>query len=270
MLARKEDRQQLNALLSKFNVNEAYIDNNDMIRRFFWSHTLSSKSEKRVEAFLDSLAITNWLLSGTSTPLHVSGQIFSGEHEVRQSSLSYICAKLVDSVHIGAQNPQTRARTPTVILHWFCGQHTNTQTESHPHEMLKIFISQFVRQLLSQGIGYTSTTLDTLGQDPTLPQLFDVLEELAWSLPRGSILFCVLDNVPDDEDPQRQDEMADVLTILRILKNLDYSTTKRVIKILTTGPLESSLASRFFNRAEWLDMMMSEHEPPNGRLTALP
>lgn len=271
MLALEGNRQQLDTLLSRLNVDhQADVATSDTVKQLKLIHILSLESQDRAVALISSPQIYTWLTSTTSCAFHVNGQMFSSEYEARQSPLSYVCAKFVDSVLARARHHQNSISNPVVVLRWFCGQHTNISTnyDAHPPGMLNNLLSQLVHQLLSLGIESTPAHLSPLGHDPTLSDLCGLFMELTESLPIGTILFCILDGVSYYEDAQRRTELAEVLLMLTTLKRQCYEATKGpLIKILTTAPLRSLLAPEFFDNDEVLNM--DESYPPNGGFTAL-
>ena len=270
MLAQEGNRQQLHAFLGKLNVDEADIANNDTIQHLKSIHILSLESQDRVVALIKSPKIHTWLTSTTSSVLHINGQMFSSEHEARRSPLSYTCAKFADSILAKARHPEASNSNPTVILRWFCGQHTDvcTDYDAHPPRMLRNLLSQFIHQLLSLGIESTSAHLPSLGDDPTLSDLCGLFVGFAQCLPTGSTLFCILDGVSYYEDARRRDELTEVLLMLKTLKNQSYEATKGpLIRVMTTAPLRFFLATELFDIGEVLNM--SERYPPDGGFTAL-
>ena len=270
MLALGDNRYQLNTLLGRLNVDkEADIASRDTVEQLRLIHILSRESQDRAVALIKSPQIHTWLTSTASSVLHVNGQMFFSEHEARQSPLSYTCAKFVDSVFTKVQH-STTTRTPTIILRWFCGQHTDFRIDYdvHPPGMLNNLLYQFIRQLLSLGIGSTSAHLPSLSNNPTLSELCELFVGLTQCSPPGSILFCILDGVSYYEDASRRDELTEVLLILKTLTNQGHEAAKGpLVKILTTAPLRFFLASRIFAINEVFDM--TERYPPNGGFTAL-
>ena len=268
-LGRERKRQQLHALLCKLNVDHelADTDTNQQVRLIY---ILSRESQDRAVALINSPQMHLWLTSTTSSVLHINGQMFFNEHEARQSPLSYTCAKFIDSVLAQVKHAQTSTINPTIVVRWFCGQHTNVRTDydAHPPGMLNNLLWQVICQLLDLGIDSTSAGLPPLGHDPTLSDLCELFAGVAQSLPPGTILFCILDGVSYYEDAQRRDELTEVLLMLKTLTlQLHEASKGPLIKILTTAPMRSSLASRIFESDEIFNM--NERYPPNGGFTAL-
>ena len=85
---------------------------------------LSSGSQDRAVALITSPVIQEWMTSIVSLPLVVNGHMYSSEEEIRQSPLSFFCAKLVDSIPSRTSSQPAGSRD-IFAVRWFCGQHTN-------------------------------------------------------------------------------------------------------------------------------------------------
>ena len=85
---------------------------------------LSSGSQDRAVALITSPVIQEWMTSTVSLPLVVNGHMYSSEEEIRQSPLSFFCAKLVDSIPFRTSSQPAGSRD-IFAVRWFCGQHTN-------------------------------------------------------------------------------------------------------------------------------------------------
>ena len=118
---------------------------------------LSSGSQHRVVALITSPVMQEWMTSTVSRQLVVNGHMYSSEEEIRQSPLSFFCAKLVDSIPPRTSS-QPAASRGIFAVRWFCGQHTNfhdygpdlTDYDAHPpvrhfSELLPtLFLPKFV------------------------------------------------------------------------------------------------------------------------------
>ena len=85
---------------------------------------LSSGSQDRAVALIKSPVIQEWMRSPVSRPLIVNGHMYSSEEEIRQSPLSFFCAKLVDSIS-PRTSLQPAGNRGIFAVRWFCGQHTD-------------------------------------------------------------------------------------------------------------------------------------------------
>ena len=85
---------------------------------------LSSGSQDRAVALITSPVMQEWMTSTVSLPLIVNGHMYSSEEEIRQSPLSFVCAKLIDSIPPRTSSRSAGSRS-IFAVRWFCGQHTN-------------------------------------------------------------------------------------------------------------------------------------------------
>lgn len=261
-------RQQLNGLLSKLCVDhQTDVVATDIFNQLNLVYTLSLASQDRVAASITSPHLQTWLTSPSSSILHVNGQMFSNEHEARQSPLSFFCAKLVDSILVRYQSSEGKIGNPVIAICWFCGQHTNMRTDynADPQGMLNNLLAQLIHQMIRsiphpKGMDYRLSAID-----PELSELCDLFVQLVEALPTDTILFCMIDGVSYYEDTERQIECAEVLSMLTNLTR--RAVNGPLIKLLVTAPLRSHCAHEFFEAGEVLNM--DEYYPSNGGFSAL-
>ena len=237
---------------------------------------LSSSSQDRVVALITSTVTQNWFTSTVSLPLIVNGHMYSGEDGIRQSPLSYFCAKLVDSV----APPRTSSVSPknhgVFAVRWFCGQHANpydygtgtTDYDAHPPGMLSNLLAQLIVQLLERPRVPQLDHLSIPSNGPALSELCNLFTSLVEALPRGSILFIVIDGISYYEDEERRDECMEVLsTLTELTRGSPRHANACLVKLLVTAPLRSHCVLDLFEDTEILDL--DEYIPPSGGFTAL-
>lgn len=238
--------------------------------------SLGSGSQDRAVALITSPIMQRWLTSAVSLPLIVNGQMFSSDGEIRQSPLSYFCAKLVDSTLPPSKSSQTSRNRTVFAVRWFCGQHTNlfdygpglTDYEAHPPGMLGNMIAQLIIQLLECPVLSQLDHLFLPGNDPQLFELCNLFSLLLGALPRGSMLFVVIDGISYYEDEERRGECMEVLsTLMEATRGSSGVAKGCLIKLLVTAPLRSHYVQDLFEDTEILDL--DEYIPPNGGFTAL-
>ena len=274
----ERSRKRLDDLLKTLNVEVGEIDtaaeDASSILRIISS--LSSRSQDRAVALIMSPTMQAWLTSAVSLPLLVNGHMSSAEGEIRQSPLSYFCAKLVDSILPHETSSQTRTNRTVFAVRWFCGQHTNmydygpgmTDYDAHPPGMLNNMLAQLITQLLECPSLPQLEDLSLTRHDPPLVELCSLFNELVRALPRGSILFVVIDGISYYEDEERREECMEVLsTLTELTRESSESANGCLVKLLVTAPLRSHYVLDLFDDAEILDL--DEYIPPNGGFTAL-
>ena len=261
-------RQQLNGLLSKICVDQqADVVATDISIHLNLVYTLSLASQDRVVAFIMSPRLQTWLTSPSSSILHVNGQMFSNEHEARQSPLSYFCAKFIDSILVRHQVSGKEIGCPIIAVCWFCGQHTNTRTDydAHPQGMLNNLLAELIHQVIRSVPHPESMDFRLPKVDPQLSELCDLFVQLAEALPTDTILFCIIDGISYYEDTDRQIECTEVLSMLTNLTRRAVSGP--LIKLLVTAPLRSHRVHELLEAGELLNM--DEYYPSNGGFSAL-
>ena len=274
----ERSRKRLDDLLKFLNVDIGEVDtaaeDASSILRIISS--LSSGSQDRAVALIMSPIMQAWLTSAVSLPLLVNGQMFSTEGETRQSPLSYFCAKLVDSIFPRNKSLQTRTNRTVFAVRWFCGQHTNmydygpemTDYDAHPPGMLNNMLAQLITQLLECPSLPQLEDLSLTRNNPQLIELCTLFSLLVRALPRGLILFVVIDGISYYEDEERREECMEVLsTLTELTRESSESANGCLVKLLVTAPLRSHYVLDLFNDTEILDL--DEYIPPNGGFTAL-
>ena len=274
----ERSRKRLDDLLKILNVDIGEVDtaaeDASSILRIISS--LSSGSQDRAVTLIMSPIMQNWVTSAVSLPLLVNGQMFSTEGEIRQSPLSYCCAKLVDNIVQRNTSSETRTNRTVFAVRWFCGQHTNmydygpgmTDYDAHPPGMLNNMLAQLITQLLECPFLPQLENLSLTRQDPQLAELCTLFNLLVRALPRGSILFVVIDGISYYEDEERREECMEVLsTLTDSARESSESANGCLVKLLVTAPLRSHYVLDLFDDTEILDL--DEYIPPNGGFTAL-
>lgn len=237
---------------------------------------LSPGSQDRAVALITSPVMQKWLTSTVSLPLIINGQMFSSEGEIRQSPLSYFCAKLVDSILPARTPSQTPINHAVFAVCWFCGQHTNwndygpgvTDYDAHPPGMLSNMLGQLIVLLLQRSSLPQLDHLSLPGNDLKLSEVCTLFSLLVEALPRGAILFIVIDGISYYEDEERLEECMEVLsTLTEVTRASSGFANGCVVKMLVTAPLRSHYVQDLFEDSEILDL--DEYIPPSGGFTAL-
>lgn len=266
-----ETRKQLKTLLSKLDIDgERDVASVDTVSQLRLIHTLSLPSQDRAVALIMSPHLQTWLTGASSSIILVNGQMFSNEDEARQSPLSYFCAKLIDSVLNGSRRPVVDAPYQHLGVRWFCGLHTNVQTDAdaHPGGMLNSIISQLLNQVLDFLPQVALEDAAVLDQDVDLKSLNDIFDRLVRALPATTILICVIDGISYYEDPERENECLDVLSMLTsLVRRCQEMMNGPTVKLLITAPLRSHLVHRLLQEDDILNMNISY--PANGGFSAL-
>ena len=275
-----------------------------ILRRVIYK--LSSGSQDRAAALITSPVLQEWMKSTVSLPLVVNGHMYSRGDEIRQSPLSFFCAKLVDSI-LPEDSSQPAGIRGIFAVGWYCGQHTDLRDhgpvlsdyDAHPRvsrfaDLLPIlslleFVSssgnadsQMLQGMLSNMLGQLAfqllrcpfvprlDRLPLIEQKPPLSTLLSLFTLLVRSLPRGSTLFIVIDGISNYEDEHRRKECIEVLeTLIGLARRYSGSTNDGcLVKLLVTAPLSSHHAQALFAPSETLNL--PEYiDSPNGYTDSL-
>ncbi|KAI4261054.1 MAG: hypothetical protein L6R42_003739 [Xanthoria sp. 1 TBL-2021] len=267
----EEYSKQLKTVLSRLDIDrETDVASSDTATQLRLSHTLSLPSQDRAVALIMSPRLQTWLTSTTSSILLVNGQMFSNEDEVRQSPLSYFCAKLIDNVLNRSWQAGVEAAYQHLGVRWFCGLHTNMRTDAdaHPPGMLNSILSQLIHQILDFLPRVILEDVSVFDKDLDLGNLNNIFDRLVRALPAGTILFCILDGISYYEDTEREDECMEVLSMLtnltRRCQEMIYGPT---VKLMITAPLRSHLVHRLLREEEILNL--ETIYPSNGGFSVL-
>lgn len=267
-LGRAENRKQLLTLLKHLgNDEDDDVRTRDMSAQLNLIYRLSHPSQDRAVALILSSRLQRWLTDTSSCALLINGQMFSTEHETRQSPLSYFCAKLIDGI---LSQDQQDISNPVFSVCWFCGQHTDVRADvdAHPPGMLSNLLSQLIHQLMQSSVSTTLQDFALSDQHLQLSDLCFLFSQVAGSLPNGTVLFCILDGISYYEDADRRDECMEVFSTLTSLTRQSRTEPDRpLLKLLVTAPLRSHHVQSLFEADEVMNM--DEHYPPNGGFSAL-
>ena len=268
VLGRAENREQLLVLLNKLgNDEDDDVRTRDVSAQLNLIYRLSLPSQDRAVALILSSPLQRWLTETSSRALLINGQMFSSEHEARQSPLSYFCAKFIDGV---LSKNQQDISNPVFAVCWFCGQHTDVRADvdAHPPGLLSNLLSQLIHQLLQSPLLTTLQDLALSDQHAQLSDLCFLFTHLVRSLPKGTVLFCIIDGISYYEDADRRDECMEVFSMLTSLTRQSRTESDRcLLKLLVTAPLRSHHVQSLFEADEVMNM--DEHYPPNGGFSAL-
>ena len=143
-----------------------------------------------------------------------------------------------------------------------------TDYDVHPPGMLNNMIAHLVNPILAHVPLPKLKELPLLGERPELSELCNFFQILIEALPKGEILFCIIDGILYYEDRARRGEFIEILSMLTNLANTSREPSGEcVTKLLKTAPLKSQVVPELFTGPEILDM--NEYIPPSGGFSAL-
>ncbi|KAI4233003.1 MAG: hypothetical protein L6R40_007209 [Gallowayella cf. fulva] len=245
----EEDRKQLVLLLSKLNVDQhTDVASNDAADQMRLILTMSQASRDRAVATIGSTGLQDWIGILSSHALFVNGEMFLYENKARQSPLSVFCAKVTDT----ALHHQAKSSDSIIVVRWFCGLHTNMQTDpdAHPTAILRHIFSRLLRQLLKSPKHFpvfgVARPIEELGLGALCETFHKLVKSLTWDI----ILFIVIDGISYYEDPEREEQCVEVMSMLFSLAKLAHP----LIKTLVTATLPSRHVRELFQEEDVLDL----------------
>ena len=219
---------------------------------------LPISAQDRAVTIMGSSQFHNWLTNAQPSALFING---NHDASARQSPLSYICSKLIDSIFscVG------RSMYPSILAFaFFCGQHMDADD---PAAGLAGMMRNLLAQLLLSHSAFKLTTIKRLLDiDPSeAEELCTTFADLIEQLPRRYLVFCIIDGMTLYEDsPTRCEAAAGATRIL--LEAMESCKTKGCIfKLLVTCPGNSRALYREFNDEETI--WMPKKVDPQGGLT---
>ena len=230
---------------------------NDMSQLLRIIYTLSVPFQDRVLTLITSQKLNCWIKDSTSQALHVNGNMYQSEDKTRQSPLSYVCAKLVQSTLLSTTQSEKQAEKGTFTICWFCGQHMDMDKDpdAHPKGMMNNLLAQLITQLLDYRHLPSLDKIDLPDEDLELSTLCEVFSSLVKRLASGTTFFCVIDGINYYEDAARREDSWKVLSmLLKLTRSGQIGKDGCLIKLLVTSPKESSLQRDMYPAVNVYDM----------------
>ena len=176
-----------------------------------------------------------WIKSYVSTILFVNGNFNSSAH---RSPLSFVCAKLIDSIQPSSSSLGSEAQPTWITAHsFFCGQHL---TSKDPEAGVAGLIRSLITQILANP--YTEFAPSTTNKIPQtdlsdVNALSTIYRALILQVPARITVFCVIDALTFHEDNKVR--CREALTLVQTLADLTDSCVGDehcIFKVLLTCP----------------------------------
>ena len=218
--------------------------------------TLPLSAQDRTVTLLNSPKLLSWLSSMHSSALFVNG---NHDASARQSPLTYVCAKLMDTIAPWTAGKHANHRSIFAQV-FFCGQHADLDDpERGPLGMMRSLVSQ----LLTSFSAFRMTTIRSIRDIDAsdVYKLCDAYASLIKEVPRRYMIFCIIDGITFYEDSPWQCEAATV-AIQKLLEVMDTCKKRGCFfKILLTCPGMSRELYREFEDEEilWMPQNVDSH-----------
>ena len=211
--------------------------------RHVW--TLPLSAQDRAVTLMESENLHTWLTTTNPSALFVNGQY---DAAARQSPLTYVCTKLVDT--IGSRAAGTSTRHSSILAQvFFCGQHLSLEDSAFgPAGMMRNLISQLVINHGAFDLRAIRRLLDL--DSSNIGELCDAFAGLIRQLTRRHLVLCVIDGISFYEDSPTQCEAAKeaIQSLLQAMENC--KETGCTLKLLITCPGTSRAIYREFEDEE--------------------
>ena len=229
---------------------------NDIEANLHHVWTLPLSAQDRAVTLMESEKLHTWLTTTSPSALFVNG---NHDAAARQSPLTYVCTKLIDTICSRAAG--TSARHSSILAQvFFCGQHLDIEdTAFGPAGMMRNLIMQLV---INYGAFDLLTIRRLLDLDPfNIEELCDAFGGLVKQLPRRYLALCIIDGISFYEDSPIQCEAAieAVQSLLETMESCRHAGC--MLKLLITCPGTSRALFREFGDEEtiWLPKNVNSH-----------
>ena len=220
--------------------------------------TLDSSAQDRAVTIMASPQLQTWLTTPQSSALFING---NHDASGRQSPLSYICSKLIDSM---CSSVGDSGHSSILACVFFCGQHMDPDDPTvGPAGMMRNLLAQL---LLSHNAFKLATIQRLLDIDPSqVGELCTLFAALIEQLPRRYVVFCIIDGMTLYEDSPTRCEAAAEATRILLQVMETCKANGCMFKLLVTCPGSSRILYREFNEQEII--WMPKKVDPQGGLT---
>lgn len=213
------------------------------ILRIAW--TLPRSAQDRAVTLMQSPKLHAWIASTEPSILLVNGNYNAS---ARQSPLSFVCAKLVDSIQPVSQ--ENRARTPSIFAHaFFCGLHMKSKD---PDSGLGGLMRSLLAQLLVTYPDFNLSIIQRLRDidSNSVSSLCEIFSTLIMQIPPQTMVFCMIDGITLHESSASQTE--DVHKVVQTLVALTRSCKEHgcILKVLLTSPGNSRAVYKDLDKAD--------------------
>lgn len=225
--------------------------------RHIW--TIPLPAQDRAIALMKSPKLHTWLTSTHSSALFVNG---NGDASARQSPLSFICSKLMDTVCPLAVG--MRPKYCSILAQsFFCGQHVDIEDPAKgPVGMMRNLVSQIL-------INYSAFSMPTIRRlldiDPfDIRALCNIFSGLIKQLPRRYMVLFIIDGITfyEDSPTECEDATEAVQTLLEVMESCKRRGC--MFKVLLTCPGNSRTLYREFDEDEEVIWLPTKVDPQGG------
>jgi hypothetical protein len=171
--------------------------------------TFTLSDQNRAVYIMQSPVLQSWLNVPESSVLLINGNM--SHSSMHHTPISFVSAKLADALH--------QSSTPALMnLHFFCGEHDGWR--ENPDDGPAAVWNSLLAQLLLQYDQFNFEELEQMSQLETsdVAALGRAFERCLRKLPRGSLMFCIVDSVALYDDDRRDEAELLVARLIRLVR----------------------------------------------------
>ena len=213
--------------------HEASVPLADIASNLRIAWILPSTSQDRAVALMRLPKMHAWITAEGSCALFVNGNAV--DTLVNQSPLSFVCAKLVDSIRPIDRESRDGAFSETLALSFFCGQHRSFEdTDAGPRGLIRNLLAQLLKAYRDFDLALIRRLLQVHASD--VNGFCAVFASLVRQVPPRIKVFCIIDSVTFyEESRSRRDETYTIVQTLVDIARQDDEYGP-VFKLLLTSP----------------------------------
>ena len=213
------------------------------ILRIAWG--LPRTAQDRAVSLMQSPKLHAWIKATSSSALFANGNY---DPSVRQSPLSFVCAKLVDSIYPATEGAQQKANG--IIAHaFFCGQHLSSKD---PASGVAGMMRSLLAQLLVAYSGFELAVVSPLrhiGSDD-VESMCEIFATLILQIPENTMVFCIIDAMTFHEDSSARSKEAQKVVQMLLDVVVACGEGSCIFKVLLTSPGNSRALYRGFSKED--------------------
>lgn len=195
---------------------------------------LPKPAQNRAVSLMQSPKLQTWIQVHSSSMLFING---NSSCSPRQNPLSFICAKLMDSIQSASSNTTSQTSPRGILAHgFFCGLHLNGKD---PDAGVAGMMQSLLAQLL---VSYENLKLATIDKfrlinPANVAALCTIYYDLILQLPADCMVFSIIDAMTFHEDNKAR--CRDALNVVQTLADLTAACVGDehcIFKVLLTCP----------------------------------
>ncbi|MCJ1401380.1 hypothetical protein MMC11_004592 [Xylographa trunciseda] len=193
--------------------------------------TLPLGDQNRSVYVMRSQKLMAWLSRVSSAALLVNGHCVDVQ---RRSPLSFVCAKLADSLQ------RVQHENNVLAMQFFCGEHVRWQDDSDntPSGIINSLLGQLLKHCKRFNLDLSNVMKLGSFRKDDVDALCKRFQKVLAKLPRQTVVFAIVDGLSYyADDPEREEETDKLLGLLiSLTKSSRKHSNRCIFKLLLTAP----------------------------------